>query len=156
VQVWEEREGRHPNGFLQALEKAVGAAPQPVVKAVLRGIDRAAQSAQGARALHARVPVTSALSNAGAAFRAPPGAWLRGAHLAIPPRLVQLGTFWGLSAVQEEVVPVDGVPTVRPVLPVLHLFDHRLIDGYRDAQLLQHFAAILRNPAGTFGEDAER
>jgi hypothetical protein len=27
---------------------------------------------------------------------------------------------------------------------------------HRDVQLLQHFAAILRDPAGTFGEDAER
>lgn len=154
-QVREERAGRITNPFLKTLERAVGAAPQSAVDAVLGGIDRAANHPLAARALHAKVPVTTALSNAGAAFKAPEGAWLRAVHLAIPPRLVHLGTFWGLSAVQQEVVPVDGVPAVRPILPVLHLFDHRILDGYRDAQLLTHFAGLLREPAKVFGEDGE-
>ena len=149
--VREERAGRVTNPLLRTLERAVGAAPQAVVNRTLDALDRAATTPGAAGALHARVPVTTALSNAGAAFRAPEGAWLRAVHLSIPPRLVHLGTFWGLSAVQSEVVPVEGVPAVRPVLPVLHLFDHRVIDGYRDAQLLGRFTEILRAPWETFG-----
>ena len=55
--------------------------------------------------------------------------------------------------VQDEVIPVDGRPEVRPVLPVILVFDHRLFDGVMASRLLTRFASMLQDPASVFGPD---
>ncbi len=99
------------------------------------------------------VPATTALTNPGAAVGAVglKGAWFRGGAIQIPPRLVHVGTLWGLGAVQEEVVAVGGKVEVRPVLPVLFVFDHRLIDGVKATRLITRFVALLQDPVAAFG-----
>lgn len=101
-------------------------------------------------------PVTTLLSNAGAPFQQAPGVLFRGGALSVPTRLGHVGTVWGMSTVQDEVIAVDGRAEVRPMLPVLILFDHRLIDGVAAGKLALRFAEILRDPASIFGEDGER
>jgi pyruvate/2-oxoglutarate dehydrogenase complex dihydrolipoamide acyltransferase (E2) component len=156
AEVHHERSGRIRNPVLRQVERLAAHAPQPLVDRTLAVLDRAARSPRLASALHRRIPVTTALSNVGATTRPLPGAWFRGGDLSLPTRLVSLGTFWGVGPVQEEVVPVDGVPTVRPVLPVLMLFDHRLLDGAMAARMLSQLSGVLHDPASTFGAGAER
>ena len=148
-----EREGTAQNDLIRRILGLAERVPGPVLHGVLETIDRAHRHRPLARRLYEQVPVTTALSNAGAAMRATPGMLFRGADIAIPPRLVHIGTFWGLSAVQDEVVPFHGVPTVRPMLPVLFLFDHRLVDGVVGSRIATRFGAILANPAAEFGSD---
>jgi pyruvate/2-oxoglutarate dehydrogenase complex dihydrolipoamide acyltransferase (E2) component len=156
AEVGHERTGRIRNPVLRQVERLAAHAPQPFVDRTLATLDRAARSPRLASALHRRIPITTALSNVGATARPLPGAWFRGGDVSLPTRLVSLGTFWGVAPVQDEVVPVDGVPTVRPMLPLLLLFDHRLLDGAMATRMLAHLAGILRDPAGTFGAGAER
>lgn len=156
ARVAEERTGRAANPVIRRLTKVVEAAPQAVVEGTLGLLDRAMRRQTVAERLYAAIPFTTALSNAGAAIGDAPGMLFRGADLAIPQRLVHVGTFWGLSALQDEVVAVDGAPAVRPMLPVLLLFDHRLVDGVLASRLVTTFGAILRDPAKEFGEDGTR
>lgn len=149
--VGQERGGEPHNPFIRGITRLAERAPRRVVFQAFDAMDAAMRRPAVARRFYDAVPATTALSNAGAAFSTGPGVWFRGADVAIPQRLVHVGTFWGVSAVQDEVVPVDGVPTVRPVLPVVLLFDHRLIDGVLGSRVVRTFSEILRDPAAEFG-----
>jgi pyruvate dehydrogenase E2 component (dihydrolipoamide acetyltransferase) len=53
-----------------------------------------------------------------------------------------------VGRIVERVVPVDGVPGVRPMMALTLSCDHRVIDGARAAQFLSELAALLEEPAG--------
>ena len=80
----------------------------------------------------------------------------RSASFFVPSRINMLGTLWATSFVQDEVVPVDGKPEVRPMLPIVFLFDHRLIDGIVAGRIFLRFGQILGDPSTEFGERGER
>ncbi len=151
-----EREGEPQNAFLRQLLGAVEGAPQRLVDATLGTLNHAMDRSALAERVYERFPVTTALSNAGAAIGRTPGLLFRGADIAIPLRLVHIGTFWGLTAVQDEVVAIDGAPAVRPMLPVIFLFDHRLVDGVMGSRIVARFGAILQDPEAEFGAAGER
>jgi pyruvate dehydrogenase E2 component (dihydrolipoamide acetyltransferase) len=48
----------------------------------------------------------------------------------------------------DRVVPVDGVPAVRPTMTISLSFDHRVVDGARGAEFLDAVAALIEEPAG--------
>lgn len=151
-----ERGGEPQNVVIRQLLGLADAAPPFLFDATLSLLNRVNHSPRLADELYRRFPITTALSNAGAAIGLAPGMLFRGADVAIPQRLVHIGTFWGASAVQDEVIALDGVPTIRPMLPILFLFDHRLIDGVMGARMATHLGAILQDPAREFGAVGER
>lgn len=57
------------------------------------------------------------------------------------------GAILAISAMQDTVVAVDGLPTVAPVLKATVSADHRIIDGIISATFLKHFKRALENPA---------
>jgi 2-oxoglutarate dehydrogenase E2 component (dihydrolipoamide succinyltransferase) len=50
------------------------------------------------------------------------------------------------GAAVNEVVAVDGVPVVRPILPLVFLFDHRLIDGREAVTFLVRVKEAIEDP----------
>lgn len=52
------------------------------------------------------------------------GGWF-GTPLVIPPQVLIVG----FGGIKDTVVPVDGVPAVRPTLPMSVSADHRVVDG---------------------------
>jgi pyruvate dehydrogenase E2 component (dihydrolipoamide acetyltransferase) len=44
------------------------------------------------------------------------------------------------------VVPVDGLPAVRPILTLNLSFDHRVVDGVRGAKFLKTLSNLIENP----------
>ena len=56
------------------------------------------------------------------------------------PAMVMVG------AVTDKVVPRDGQPVVRPVLPLTIGLDHRFVDGYQAATMARIFREYLDNP----------
>ena len=46
----------------------------------------------------------------------------------------------------DQVVPMDGKPTIRPMLKINLSFDHRVIDGARGAHFLQTLSNLIENP----------
>ena len=79
------------------------------------------------------------------------GLWLRGMTLFIPPKMAYLGTLFAVSVVQDEVVPVDGKPEIRPMLPLSFVFDHRIMDGVLAGSVVARFGEILHQPETVFG-----
>ncbi len=149
------RQGTALDPFTKFMFQFAEKAPGPLFRGGLSIMDTISQSRIG-EFFYALTPFTTAISNPGAAIPQAPGVWLRGAAISLPQRLVHVGSLWGVSPVQEEVVPVEGRAEVRPILPVVLVFDHRLVDGVMAGRMLQRFAEILQQPAAVFGEEAER
>jgi pyruvate dehydrogenase E2 component (dihydrolipoamide acetyltransferase) len=62
----------------------------------------------------------------------------------IPPPQVAI---LGVCSIQDEVVALNGVPTVRPRMGLSLSFDHRAIDGAPAAAFLARVKEIIENPA---------
>jgi pyruvate dehydrogenase E2 component (dihydrolipoamide acetyltransferase) len=57
----------------------------------------------------------------------------------------------GFGAIQDMVVPVDGAPAVRPILPLVVSTDHRLNDGEHLGQFADTLQAHLKEPVRLLG-----
>jgi len=149
--ISEEREGRVTNPIGRWLMRGIKHMPRPVVRRSLDLMDRAAQRVPVAEQLFSQMPITTGLTNPGATLANQEGILFRGAAISLPGRLMHLGTVWAVSAVQDEVIVFNGAPAVRPMLPVVLIFDHRLIDGVRASQLILRLREILGAPEDVFG-----
>jgi pyruvate dehydrogenase E2 component (dihydrolipoamide acetyltransferase) len=149
-----ERTGASTNPLIGAFTRIGERAPRRAVFAAMDGFEAVRELPLVSRLVYRAAPATTLLSNVGGPLGELQGALFRGGAVHPPPRLAHVGTVWGSSAVQDEVVVVDGAPAVRPMLPVLLVFDHRLVDGVVGGRMAKHFTRILQDPASVFGEDA--
>ena len=154
--VASEKAGKPTEPVAKWMIKAAELAPEPVMHLGLSVAGRLMNRPSLAALSWKLAPVSAALTNPGAAFPAIEGVLLRGGGFHIPTRLIHVGTLWGLSVIQEEVIPIEGKPAVRPMLPVVLVFDHRLFDGVMASRILSHFSRILLDPEGTFGSEGSR
>ncbi|MGH8908386.1 MAG: dihydrolipoamide acetyltransferase family protein [Egibacteraceae bacterium] len=69
------------------------------------------------------------------------GGWL-GTPVIRPPE----AAIAGFGRIHDAVVPVDGVPAIRPLLPMVVAADHRLIDGDVLGRFATDLAALLADP----------
>ena len=151
--VKSERQGTITHPVARFLFKGVRYMPGPIFRSGLRGIARFNHSNTLARLSWRITPVTTGVTNVGAAYAPIEGALLRGGAYELPDKLIHIGSLWGIGAVQEEVVPIDGRAQVRPMLPVTLIFDHRLFDGVMASKLLRRFTRMLLDPEALFGAD---
>lgn len=147
-----ERSGRSALGWVQWLTGMIDRTPYSVLAPMLSGVDWLTRVSPLSELLFAHLP-GAAVTNVGAALSPQAGMLFRGASMEIPQRLMHVGTIWGVSVIQDEVIPVDGEPQVRPMLPVVFCFDHRLCDGVYASKMVQRFSEILLDPAREFGAD---
>ena len=151
-----ERTGSSTNPIVK-LMKAIGErAPQAALDIGLDLADKASQNSVLNQALTPMLPVTAGLTNPGAAVAAQPGLRFMGGAFSLPRALVHVGTVWGVTPIQDEVMVRDGQAVVCPALPVMLLFDHRLIDGVRAGRLLARFAELMLDPVAAFGQDGDK
>ncbi len=52
-----------------------------------------------------------------------------------------------VGRISDRVVPVDGKPSIRPMMTFTLSCDHRVVDGARAAMFLDDVTAVIRNPA---------
>jgi len=131
-------------------------APTRLLNGGLNVAGRLARLGPIAHRLHQRFPVSVVVSNVGAAVDVPPGVMVRGGSLALPNRLVEIGSVLGVFPVNDEVLAIDGEPTVRPVMPFSFIWDHRLFDGVVAGRMLTRLTEILADPAAVFGDRGDR
>ena len=62
--------------------------------------------------------------------------------IIIPPQAAILA----VGAITDRVVPIDGMPGVRPMMTMTLSSDHRVVDGARAALFLNDLAEALREP----------
>ncbi|OBC11932.1 hypothetical protein A5784_03655 [Mycobacterium sp. 852013-50091_SCH5140682] len=75
------------------------------------------------------------------------GAWL-GTPLIAPPQVA----IAGFGRARDAVVAENGVPNVRPILPVAVAADHRVIDGADLGAFVNTIEKLVRNPLLLLGE----
>ena len=51
-----------------------------------------------------------------------------------------------IGKIHDEVLPIDGQPSIQPVLELTVTFDHRVVDGARGARFLQTLVAFIEEP----------
>ena len=154
--VKSERQGTITHPVARFLFKGVRYMPGPIFRGGLRGIARFNHSNTLARLSWRITPVTTGVTNVGAAYAPIEGALLRGGAYELPDKLIHIGSLWGIGAIQEEVVPIGGQAQVRPMLPVTLVFDHRLFDGVRASKLVRRFTCMLLDPEAVFGADGRQ
>ena len=69
------------------------------------------------------------------------GTWL-GTPIIRPPEVA----IAGFGRIAEKVIPVDGAPAVRMVLPIVVAADHRINDGAHLGAFVSEIAKLLLNP----------
>lgn len=69
------------------------------------------------------------------------GTWL-GTPIIRPPEVA----IAGFGRIAEKVIPIDGVPVVRMVLPIVVAADHRINDGAHLGAFVSDLAKLLLNP----------
>ena len=149
--VREEKEGRNANVMVRAVMQAFQRVPYPVVARGLDLLDRASKRRWVADQMFRRAPVTTVVSNVGGPIEYVEGALFRGGAIQPSQRLFHVGTVWGVSPLQKEMMAIDGQPQMRWAMPLILVFDHRLFDGVAAGRLLLHLTRLLRDPEGTFG-----
>lgn len=77
------------------------------------------------------------------------GTWL-GTPLINPPQVAIVG----LGRVREAVVPVDGRPEVRRILPLAVAADHRLVDGEHLGAFVTTLERLFRTPLLMLGDES--
>jgi len=153
--VGAERAHRPALGWVRWLTRAVDRTPYSVVAPLLTGFDWLTRIGPLSDLLYGDLPGT-AVTNVGSVFGQQQGVLFRGASMEIPQRLFHVGTIWGVSVIQDEVIAVDGEPKVRPMMPVVLCFDHRLFDGVYAGKLVLRFSDILLHPEREFGPAGTR
>lgn len=155
-QVTTSREGEVDNRLLATFSQVGTRLPPAALRRFMDLCHLLNRQAFTARFLYRLLPVTTLVTNPGVTFRERDVGLLRAVAIPVPDRLLHLGTLWGVSRIQDEVMAVDGRPEVRPALPLVFCFDHRLIDGVIAGRLLARFAEILQNPRPVFGALGDR
>ncbi len=56
----------------------------------------------------------------------------------------------GINKMQQRAVVIDGQITVRTMMNLSSSFDHRIVDGYDGALMIQSLKALLENPGAIF------
>ena len=154
-QLQVERSGKIENQFLQRILWIADRLPQSISSLLLSLIDFTLKRSWVWSRAQKAFPITAGLSNPGAVFDLEEGILLRANSVHLPQRLAAVGTFWGVTTVQDEVVVVKKQPAVRPMLPVMLVFDHRIMDGVRAGKMLMTFHSIIQNPADFFGAQGD-
>jgi pyruvate/2-oxoglutarate dehydrogenase complex dihydrolipoamide acyltransferase (E2) component len=75
------------------------------------------------------------------------GGWL-GSPLIRPPEVAIVG----FGRIRDAVVPVDGVPAVRKLLPLVVATDHRVNDGEHLGSFIAALASYLSHPVRLLGQ----
>ncbi len=151
-EVSAERRGEITNPLIRSVSGIVDHLPYSFLARGLDLLDLAARHPLVSMALHRQLGFTTVVTNAGAPFGRMEGALFRSGAFEIPQRLFHVGTVWGLSAIQDEVLAINGKPEVRPTLPVVFVFDHRLFDGVKGGKILIRFMKLMQDPATVLGE----
>ncbi len=132
-----ERVGKSEDRLMRMAYRVADRTPDAMLGLGLSALDRLSRVPFVGRRLHERFPA------------------MRGAAFSPPQRLIGVGSLVGVFPLQDEVVAIDGRPEVRPMLPLLYVFDHRLFDGVLAGRILTRLFEVLQAPEQHFGADGQ-
>ncbi len=155
-QVKQEREGKTENRFLRSMVQFGNTSPR-VLEFALSQLARVAHDPRGAALLARSMPVSTVVTNVGAALAESPGLRFRAVAFSPPSKLIHIGSVFGLGPLERAPVVERGPDgaeriVIGTVLPIGFMFDHRLVDGVMGGRILSRLNELLQDPAATWGE----
>ena len=93
---------------------------------------------------------STVFTNLGAAVSPKQGMHLKTITLTLPDKAMHFSTCFGAGALEKKVLVKDDKPVVRTVLPMMMIFDHRIIDGYLMNCFAQDFSDRILCPQKYF------
>lgn len=152
-QVAQERQGKTGNAFVKAMMEFGKQSPR-AMRFALSQVATLAHDPRGAAMLARTLPMSTVITNVGAALGDAPGLRFRAVAFSPPSKLIHVGSVFGLGPLERAPVVeiVDGAEriVIGTVLPVGFMFDHRLVDGVMAGRILTRLNAMLQDPAGTW------
>lgn len=154
-QVQQEREGKTDNAFLRTMLR-FGSRSPGVMRFALSQVATLAHDRRGAALLSRSLPLSTLITNVGAALAEAPGLRFRAVAFSPPSKLIHIGSVFGVGPLERAAV-VEGKGAeervvVGTVLPVGFMFDHRLVDGVKAGRILTRLNELVQDPAATWGE----
>lgn len=154
-QVHREREGKTDNAFLRTMLR-FGSRSPGVMRFALSQVATLAHDRRGAALLSRSLPLSTLITNVGAALAEAPGLRFRAVAFSPPSKLIHIGSVFGVGPLERAAV-VEGKGAeervvVGTVLPVGFMFDHRLVDGVKAGRILTRLNELVQDPAATWGE----
>ena len=151
--VKDERRGQPKNPVLRHVTSLAERLPGPIVHHGFQALSLVLDNPSLAALSWRLAPAAVGLTNPGAAITPGSGVLFRAAAVQLPVRPIHVASMFGVSTVQDEVFAIDGQPEVRPALPLVYIFDHRLIDGVLAGRVLVRLGELLQRPEEHFGAD---
>ena len=151
--VKDERRGQPKNPVLRHVTSLAERLPGPIVHHGFQALSLVLDNPSLAALSWRLAPAAVGLTNPGAAITPGSGVLFRAAAVQLPVRPIHVASMFGVSTVQDEVFAIDGQPEVRPALPLVYIFDHRLIDGLLAGRVLVRLGELLQRPEEHFGAD---
>ena len=153
--VKEEREGKTDNPFVRAMVK-VGAGSPRALRFALSQVATLAHDRRGAALLARSLPLSTLITNVGAALAETPGLRFRAVAFSPPSKLIHVGSVFGVGPLERAPV-IEGKGeheriVIGTVLPVGFMFDHRLVDGVMGGRILTRLNELVQDPVATWGE----
>lgn len=154
-QVQQEREGKTDNAFLRTMLR-FGSRSPGVLRFALSQVATLAHDRRGAALLSRSLPMSTLITNVGAALAEAPGLRFRAVAFSPPSKLIHVGSVFGVGPLERAAVVegkgADERIVVGTVLPVGFMFDHRLVDGVKAGRILTRLNELVQDPAATWGE----
>ncbi len=154
-QVKQEREGKTENAFVRTMVR-FGSRSPGVLRFALSQVATLAHDPRGAAFLSRSLPLSTLITNVGAALTEAPGLRFRAVAFSPPSKLIHIGSVFGVGPLERAAV-VEGKGeaeriVVGTVLPVGFMFDHRLVDGVKAGRILSRLNELVQDPAATWGD----
>ncbi len=154
-QVAQEREGKTGNTFVRTMLKFGTQSPR-ALRFALDHVATIAHDPHGAALLAKSLPMSTLITNVGAALTETPGLRFRAVAFSPPSKLIHVGSVFGLgplerAALVEKTAAGDEKIVIGTVLPVAFIFDHRLVDGVMGGRILARLNELLQDPDQTWG-----
>lgn len=153
--VKDERKGEPKNPVLRQVTALAERLPAPLVHHGFQALGLVLNNPALAALSWRLAPAAVGLTNPGAVITPGSGVMFRGAAVQLPVRPIHVASMFGVSTVQDEVFAIDGRVEIRPALPLVYIFDHRLIDGVLAGRVLVRLGELLQRPEEHFGADGQ-
>jgi len=101
--------------------------------------------------MHEFMGMSTMFTNIGSVIRPCPGVHYKSAAFTIPDKLVHFSTCFGAGPLEKKVFVENDQPVIKSVIPMMIIFDHRIVDGFLISRFVEDFAQRLKQPELYYG-----
>lgn len=101
--------------------------------------------------MHEFIGISTMFTNLGSIIRTCSGAHYKAASFSVPDKLVHFSTCFGAGPLEKKPFVENDQIVIKSVIPMLIIFDHRIVDGFLISRFIEDFVKRLQQPESYFG-----